>query len=243
MRDGSSQASRSLANRRPASAKMSAIERGDLCAERWLGAERTRLPDGTPDRVKRTDFLYRAAPDVTVAGKAFAEAYCGAKVGHAYFDGCSTGGRMAMREVDRYPQDDQGVIAGDPLTSNITSAARAVVRKAALSSAASYIPEAALAAIDARVTGQCDAIDGAKDGLVQNPSACPVHAENLLRRPDETGGLPECGSGAGTEESYLALSRYPWTCRVRAVGDHRLLGGLGVLRSTQPSLQRRICPI
>jgi hypothetical protein len=61
--------------------------------------------------------------------------------------------------------------------SSTTSAARAVVQNAALSSPAAYIPEATIAAIDARVTGRCDAIDGAKDGLVQNPSSCPVHAE------------------------------------------------------------------
>jgi feruloyl esterase len=155
---------------------------GDGTSARW-----TRLSDGRPDMVKRTDFFYRAAHDVTVAGKALAEAYYAAKVEHAYFDGCSTGGRMAMMEADRYPKDYQGVIAGDPLLSNITSAARAVVQKAALSSPAAYIPETTIAAIDARVTGQCDAIDGAKDGLVQNPSACPVHAEDLLCRADETG--------------------------------------------------------
>ena len=80
----------------------------------------------------------------------------------------------------------QGVIAGDPLMSNLTSAARAVVQKAALASPAAYIPETTIAAIDARVTGQCDAIDGAKDGLVQNPSACPIHAEDLLCRAGET---------------------------------------------------------
>ena len=54
---------------------------------------------------KRTDFFYRAAHDVTVAGKAFAEAYYGAKFEAAYFDGRSTGGRMAMMEGDRYPED------------------------------------------------------------------------------------------------------------------------------------------
>ncbi len=154
---------------------------GDGVSASW-----SRLPDGKPDMVKRVDFFYRAAHDVTIAGKAFAEAWYAAKVKHAYFDGCSTGGRMAMMEADRYPEDYQGVIAGDPLLSNITSAARAVVQKAALSSPAAYIPEATIAAIDARVTGQCDAIDGAKDGLVQNPSACPVRAADLLCRPGET---------------------------------------------------------
>ena len=154
---------------------------GDGVTAKW-----TRLPDGRPDTVKRTDFSYRAAHEVTVAGKAFAEAYYSAKVEHAYFDGCSTGGRMAMMEAERYPEDYEGVIAGDPLMSSTTSAARAVVQNAALSSPAAYIPEATIAAIDARVTGRCDATDGAKDGLVQNPSSCPVHAEDLLCRAGES---------------------------------------------------------
>ncbi len=154
---------------------------GDGVTANW-----TLLADGKPDTVKRTDFSYRAAHDVTVAGKALAEAYYATKVEHAYFDGCSTGGRMAMMEAGRYPEDYEGIIAGDPLMSSNTSAARAVVQKAALSSPAAYIPEATLAAIDARVTGRCDAIDGAKDGLVQDPSACPIHAEDLLCRTGET---------------------------------------------------------
>ena len=154
---------------------------GDGTTAKW-----TRLPDGRPDTVKMTDFFHRAAHGVTVAGKAFAEAYYAAKVEHAYFDGCSTGGRMAMMEAGRYPEDYEGVIAGDPMMSFHTYAARAVVQKAVLSSPAAYIPEATIAAIDARVTGRCDAIDGAKDGLVQAPSSCPVHAENLLCRAGET---------------------------------------------------------
>ena len=96
---------------------------GDGVSAKW-----TRLPDGMPDTVKRSDFFYRAAHDVTVAGKAFAEAYYSAKVVHAYFDGCSTGGRMAMMEAERYPEDYGGVIAGAPLMSSTTSAARAVVQ-------------------------------------------------------------------------------------------------------------------
>ena len=154
---------------------------GDGTSAKW-----TRLPDGGPDTAKRIDFFHRAAHGVTVAGKAFAEAYYAAKVEHAYFDGCSTGGRMAMMEAQRYPEDYQGVIAGDPMMSFNTYAARAAVQKAALSSPAAYIPEATIAAIDARVTGRCDAIDGAKDGLVQAPSSCPIHAEELLCRAGET---------------------------------------------------------
>ena len=55
-----------------------------------------RMPDGRRDEAKVTDFLHRAAHDVALAGKQFAQAFYGTPVQHAYFDGCSTGGRMAM---------------------------------------------------------------------------------------------------------------------------------------------------
>lgn len=154
---------------------------GDGTTAQW-----TLLPDGKPDTVKRIDFLHRAAHNVTVAGKAFAESFYAAKIKHAYFDGCSTGGRMAMVEAGRYPEDYDGVIVGDPMMSFNVYTARAVVQKAALSSPAAYIPDATIAAINARVVERCDAIDGAKDGLVQNPAACPIRAEDLLCRAGET---------------------------------------------------------
>lgn len=153
---------------------------GDGTSAAW-----TVRADGSADEPKRIDFFHRAAHAVTVAGKAFAQAYYVAPVAHAYFDGCSTGGRMAMMEAERYPEDYEGVIAGDPMMSFHTYSARAVVQKAALSSPMAFIPPATLAAIDARVTGMCDALDGAKDGLVQQPSACPIRAEDLLCKAGE----------------------------------------------------------
>lgn len=150
------------------------------------GAKWTRTPDGAPDMPKRIDFFHRAAHSVTVAGKAFAQAFYAAKVEHAYFDGCSTGGRMALMAAERYPQDFDGVISGDPMMSFNTYTARAVVQRAALTTPEAYIPAALVAAIDKRITARCDALDGAKDGLVQNTAACPIHAKDLLCKPGET---------------------------------------------------------
>ncbi|MDT7950069.1 MAG: tannase/feruloyl esterase family alpha/beta hydrolase [Acetobacteraceae bacterium] len=154
---------------------------GDGTSAKW-----TLGPDGKPDLPKRTDFFHRAAHDVTIAGKALSEAFYAGKVEHAYFDGCSTGGRMAMMEAERYPTDYEGVIAGDPMMSFHTYTARAVVQRAALTVPAAYISPELLKAIDARVTGRCDAIDGAKDGLVQSSAACPVRAQELICKPGET---------------------------------------------------------
>src|ERR1700722_18667629 len=137
-------------------------------------------PDGKRDTVKVTDFFYRAEHNVTVAGKQFAQAYYAAPVKHAYFDGCSTGGRMAMMEAERYPGDYDGVIAGDPNMDYHNGMVRLAVQKLALASPAAYLPQSLLTAIDKRVTERCDALDGAADGLVEDPARCPIHAEDLL---------------------------------------------------------------
>jgi len=139
-------------------------------------------PDGKRDTAKVADFFYRAAHEVTVAGKQFAQAYYAAPVEHAYFDGCSNGGRMGMMEADRYPTDYDGIIAGDPGMDFNSVMLRFAVQKVALASAAAWLPPETLAAVDAKVTARCDAIDGAKDGLVQNPARCPVRAEDLVCR-------------------------------------------------------------
>jgi len=154
---------------------------GDGTTAKW-----TRLPDGRADTAKMVDFFHRAAHDVTVAGKALVSTYYAGKINHAYFDGCSTGGRMALMEAARYPDDYDGVISGDPMMSFHTYTARAVVQKAALSSPNAYMSPALLAEIDTRVRAKCDAIDGLQDGLIQNPAACPVKAADLLCKPGET---------------------------------------------------------
>ena len=135
----------------------------------WL-----RMPDSKRDRAKMTDFLHRAAHDVTVTGNQLANAYYAEPVRHAYFDGRSTGGRMAMMEAERYPADYDGIIAGDPAMDYHSTLLRFTVQRAALSSPAAYLPPATRQMVDRLVNARCDAIDGAADGLVQDPSACPV---------------------------------------------------------------------
>jgi feruloyl esterase len=122
---------------------------------------------------KMLDFGYRAVHVTTVAGKALISAFYGDAPKEAYFTGCSTGGRMAMNAVQRYPTDFNGVIAGaqvNPMTRlhmgsmyNTTFAHK---------DEENYIPPTKYAMIHKAVIEACDALDGLKDGLIQNPMAC-----------------------------------------------------------------------
>jgi len=60
------------------------------------------------------DFGHRAQHVTTVAAKAITGAFYGHGPEHSYFVGCSQGGHHALMEAERYPEDYDGIIAGDP---------------------------------------------------------------------------------------------------------------------------------
>jgi feruloyl esterase len=66
---------------------------------------------GHPERIK--DFGYRAIHLMTLRGKEIVRAFYQQNAQKAYFDGCSEGGRNALMEAQRFPEDYNGIIAGD----------------------------------------------------------------------------------------------------------------------------------
>lgn len=144
---------------------------------------------GRPDDPARTDYEYRATHAAAVAAKQLAAAFYGKSVRRAYFDGCSNGGRQAMVEATRYPEDFDGIISGAPfLDLNVITAADAKA-KALFATSDSYLPASALPGIDAKVMAACDAADGVADGLIQNPAVCKVKPGDLMLLPGQTNYL------------------------------------------------------
>jgi len=76
-----------------------------------IGADASWAP-GHPEEV--IDFGYRGIHETAVAAKAMIKAFYGEGPAHSYFDGCSNGGRQALMEAQRYPEDYDGIIAGAP---------------------------------------------------------------------------------------------------------------------------------
>ena len=69
---------------------------------------------GQKDYQLRIDFAYRGVHVTTVAAKALIAAFYGQPARYSYFSGCSDGGREALMEAERYPQDFNGITAGAP---------------------------------------------------------------------------------------------------------------------------------
>ena len=126
---------------------------------------------GHPEKL--IDFGYRSIHAMTVAAKALIAAYYGEPQRLAYFEGCSSGGRQALMEAQRYPEDYDGIIAGSA-TNNWTKMmfGRIWVGQATLADAASYIPPAKYPVIHRAALAACDAMDGVKDGVIDDPQKC-----------------------------------------------------------------------
>jgi feruloyl esterase len=143
---------------------------------------------GHPEKL--VDFGYRAAHEMTIAAKAIVSSYYGRAAKFSYWTGCSAGGRSALMEAQRFPDDYDGIIAGAP---GLNWTGRAIlsvwVAQAAHKSEAAYIPPSKYPLIHQAVLQACDASDGVKDGVLEDPTRCHFDPAELQCK-DADG--PEC---------------------------------------------------
>ena len=119
------------------------------------------------------DFGYRAVHEMTVAGKIIIQAFYERPARLSYWNGCSTGGRQGLMQAQRFPDDFDGIIAGAPANPWSRLASWNVyIGQANLQDPAHTIPAAKYPMIHQAVLNACDAADGLKDGLIDNPSRC-----------------------------------------------------------------------
>ena len=133
------------------------------------------------------DFGTRAVHTTTSVAKQIIRAFYGDKPRYSYFVGCSEGGREALMEAQRFPNDYDGIIAGDAFN----QASRTVTGQLYLSSVlfrgSSYALDAApLQTLHTAVLDACDAKDGVVDGVLTDPRQCRFKPEKLLCQPGVT---------------------------------------------------------
>lgn len=122
---------------------------------------------------KRADFGSRAVHEMTVKAKSLINAFYGNDARLSYFNGCSAGGRQALKASQVYPTDFDGIIAGAPALNTTGRAIFAVwIGQNMHKEEASYIPPSKYPALHDAVLQACDALDGVKDRVIENPRQC-----------------------------------------------------------------------
>jgi feruloyl esterase len=136
---------------------------------------------------KIVDWGHRAIHETAEKAKVLIHAFYGESPKRSYFNSCSNGGRQALMEAQRYPADYDGIIAGAPANYWTPLLTEALVNvQATLADPASYIPAAKLPAIEAAALAACDAGDGVKDGVIEDPSQCRFDPSVMLCKDTES---------------------------------------------------------
>lgn len=148
-----------------------------------------------PDVV--ADYGWRSIHTNTVVGKQITQAFYNQTYTKSYYLGCSTGGRQGFKSAQAFPDDFDGIVAGSPaIRFNYLDAWSGtfypLIRDAG---PAGFPPNTTWPAIDNSILNQCDMIDGAGDGIIEDPDLCIFRPEALI-----------CGSGVSPSNSSSCIT-------------------------------------
>ncbi len=177
-----------------ASQRNDAVKNGFAFAQTNTGHDAKKEPGGTfvlSNPQKAIDYAYRAVHLTATTAKAITTRYYAKPVARSYWNSCSNGGRQGLIEAQRYPEDFDGVIANAPWVSQTGFTIGAMWNQKAIASVS--WSSAKLALLAGKVMDKCDALDGVKDGLIDDPRRCQF---------DATKDAPACSAGQSTAECF-----------------------------------------
>ena len=146
---------------------------------------------------KLVDYAHRAVHEMTVQAKAIVGAFYGGGPKLSLWNGCSTGGRQGVIEASKYPADYEGIIAGaTPVTTPRLHGVRMQFNRMVHRTADSYIPPSKYPAVHQAALSACDALDGVKDGVIDQPDRCTFDPATLRCAGDDA---PTCLTAAQVE--------------------------------------------
>jgi len=141
-----------------------------------------------PEKV--IDFGYRAMHEMTVRAKAMVDAFYNRAPQLSYYQGCSTGGRQGLMEAQRYPDDFDAIVAGAPVNNQVRlNVSQTALQVEMLKNPARIVPASKVTLFANAVMAACDANDGVKDNIINDPRACKFDPGTLMCK---AGDAPDC---------------------------------------------------
>jgi feruloyl esterase len=137
------------------------------------------------------NFGHQAVHRTAVSAKALAKAYYQQNITRNYFIGCSRGGGQALMEAQRYPDDFEGIVAGAPAYNWPMLGAKATQINQVMYPDPDDIEAAVIGPkeqqlIESSYLEKCDALDGIKDGILNDPRQCKFDMATLLCKGEKT---------------------------------------------------------
>jgi feruloyl esterase len=162
---------------------------------------------GHPEKIR--DWGTRSIHAITAPSRALVAGLSGQEPSRAYYYGCSTGGHQGYAEMQRYPDDFDGVIAGAPGNNrtrlNVEFLHRYLSNRATGTSGPVILTAAKATLITQRAIAACDTLDGVADGVMENPLACTADRFNVASLQCTGADAPDCLT---TEQVAVAQKIY-----------------------------------
>jgi hypothetical protein len=139
---------------------------------------------------RQLNFGHLAVHRVTEVSKAIVRQRYGSAPARSYFNGCSNGGRQALMEAQRYPHDFDGIVSGAPAY-DFTGLAAQFIKDIQVacptpdSLSTPLFPSESLKSLESQIVAKCDAIDGVKDGMMEDPRSCQIDVSALTGLNDQ----------------------------------------------------------
>jgi feruloyl esterase len=172
------------------------LNNGFVHARTNTGHDSRKEPSGSfilSNPQKAIDYAYRAVHVTAELAKKAADYYYAQPVQFSYWNSCSNGGRQGLLEAQRYPDDFDGIVANAPWVDQTGFTIGAMWNQKAMTQAP--VSPAKMLIVAQKVMDKCDAGDGLKDGLIDDPRAC---------RFDATRDVPACAAGTDGADCLTA---------------------------------------
>jgi feruloyl esterase len=133
------------------------------------------------------NFGYRAHHLVSEIAKQMVDAYYGNQPSYSYFVGCSSGGWQALTEIQKYPDDFNGAVAGAPAHNFVRMSLRGTVTaQMSLARPEGNLTRSQTQLVADAALERCDAEDGVADGLISAPLQCDFDPKELQCKAGES---------------------------------------------------------
>jgi hypothetical protein len=164
-----------------------ALSLGFAFAQTNTGHDARKEPGGSfvmSNPQKAVDYAYRAVHLTATTSKDITKDYYGRAPSKSYWNSCSNGGRQGLIEAQRFPDDFDGIVANAPWVDQTGFTIGAMWNQKALTAAP--VSAAKMTMVAEQVLAKCDAVDGLKDGLIDDPRKCTF---------DPAKDVPACSAG------------------------------------------------
>jgi pimeloyl-ACP methyl ester carboxylesterase len=152
------------------------------------------------------DYAYRANHLATLFTKRIINTFYEREVDYAYLKGCSNGGRAALMEALRFPEEYDGIIAGAPVFSYKEALPWMLAQ--ARAQRANPLTHESLTILGNASREACDLLDGVADGVIDDPRKCTKEVFNISTlecRSNQEAGCLTPGQIKTAEFMYAGL--------------------------------------